>query len=555
MKQITIICENNNIVRDYPIGMTLKEIAEDMKIYIVGGILGAYVNNKNNELDFVLIQPSTVRFFGIESVDGQRAYSRTLLFVLYKAVHDLFDRHKLFLENSVASGFYCTIKQGRNILNEEGICLVKQRMREIIMADIPIIRKEMPTAEAIKLFERQGLNAKTKLLSSRGNLYTSVYSIGNVVDYFYGFLAPSTGVLKVFDLVQYDNGVILSIPDPKTNFTTVKPFVYQPKMMGNFNAYNRWQEAFKLENIGDLNEAIRDGHISDVIKIAEANQEVRFHYAADKIRKKAKNIRIILLAGPSSSGKTTSAQRLSVHLQVLGIRCVKISLDDYFVDREFTPKDENGDYDFEALEAIDVKFFNRQLNQLLKGEEVELPRFDFKTGKRFYDGTKLKLGKRDMVIIEGIHGLNPNLTPDIDDKYLYKVYVSALTTISIDGHNVIPTTDNRLIRRIIRDYRFRGYSAMETIKRWPKVREGEDKHIFPFQENADFMFNSALLYELAVLKPYIVPLLENVPQFCGEYSEARRLLKFISYFDSVGTEEIPPTSIMKEFLGGSSFRY
>ncbi|MDD4142366.1 MAG: nucleoside kinase, partial [Bacteroidales bacterium] len=465
------------------------------------------------------------------------------------------NKYKLTLCNSVASGYYCIIRKGHNTLSLDSIDKIESRMHEIVEENLPIIRKEIPTDDAIELFEKQGLYAKTKLLRSRGLMYTSVYYLGDIVDYFYGYLAPSTGFIKVFDIFPYNNGVIISVPEPKTDFKTVKPFVNQDKMMSNFAAYNRWQETFDFDNIGDLNDAIANGQIGNIIKIAEANQEVRIHYAADQIRKQSKKIKIILLAGPSSSGKTTSAQRLAIHLQVLGIRCVKLSLDDYFVDREVTPRDENGDYDFEALEAIDIKFFNKQLLELLDGKEIQIPKFDFKTGKRFFDGEKLSIDNNEMVVIEGIHGLNPQLTPYIDPKYIYKIYVSALTTISIDGHNIIPTTDNRLIRRIVRDSRFRGYSAADTISRWPKVRAGEDKHIFPYQENADFMFNSALLYELSVLKSYIIPLLEKVSQRDASYSEAQRLLKFISYFESVGTDEIPPTSLMREFLGGSSFKY
>lgn len=556
MKHITIKCENNDVCKDYIVGTELSYIANDLGIHIKGGIFGAYVNNKQQEMNFSLTRPMNIRFFGLETVNGQRIYNRTLFFVLYKAVYDLFgSSYKVSQENSVYSGYYYTIRKGKNTLKPNEIAAVKNRMKEIILANHPIIRKELPTEQAIKIFERQGMYAKTNLLKSRGHLYTSVYYIDNVADYYFGFLAPSTGYLNLFDLTPYKKGVILSIPDPATNFTTVKQFVNQDKMLGNFAAANRWQEGLKIENIGDLNETVANGEISDVIKISEANQEVRIHDAAQKIKKLSKKVRIVLIAGPSSSGKTTSAQRLGVHLQVLGIKSVKLSLDDYFVDRELTPRDKHGDYDFEALEALDVKFFNEQLLDLLDGKEVEIPKFDFISGKRFFDGSKLKIGKRDMIIIEGIHGLNPQLTPYIDNKYIFKMYVSALTTISIDGHNSIPTTDNRLIRRIVRDNLFRGYSATDTIKRWEKVRAGEDKYIFPFQENADYLFNSALIYELGVLKPFITPVLEKVYENTPEYSEAQRLLKFINYFESIDSKEIPPTSLMKEFLGGSSFKY
>ncbi|MDR2083564.1 MAG: nucleoside kinase [Bacteroidales bacterium] len=555
MKHITIKCENNNVTKDYIVGAELQYIAEDLGIHIKGGIFGAYVNNKQREMNYSIIKPANIRFFGMETIDGQRTYSRTLFFVLYKAVYDLYGKYKVTLENSVYSGYYYTIKNGRNPLMPDDIKAIKNRMKEIILKNHPIIRKELPTQQAIKLFERQGLHPKTKLLKTRGHLYTSVYYLDNVVDYYFGYLAPSTGYLNLFDLTPYKRGVILSIPDPATNFTTVKQFVNQDKMLSNFAACNRWQEMLKIENIGDLNEKVNAGEISDLIKIAEAGQEVKIHEAAQKIKKQNKRLRIILIAGPSSSGKTTSAQRLGIHLNLFGIKSVKISLDDYFVDRELTPRDKHGDYDFEALEALDIKFFNEQLLDLLAGKEIEIPKFDFITGKRVFDGTKLKIGKRDMIIIEGIHGLNPMLTPYIDNKYIFKMYVSALTTISIDGHNIIPTTDNRLIRRIVRDNLFRGYSATDTIRRWEKVRDGEDKYIFPYQENADYMFNSALIYELGVFKPYIMPVLAKVYENTPEYSEAQRLIKFISYFESIDSKEIPPTSLMKEFLGGSSFKY
>ncbi len=554
MRFIQITSENNNVVKDYPVGIDYMSIAYDQNIKLKGGILGVYATNKIQELNFTPIRPATVRFFGLDSADGQSVYARTLFFVLYAAIHDLFRDYNVTLEFPVSSGYFCTAKKGKKQLNPDEIQQVKDRMIEIIKADIPITRIDMLTEEAIKLFEDHGLSAKTKLLRTRGSMYTSVYSLGSAVDYFYGYLAPSTGCLSVFDLFPYKYGMVLSVPDEDNDFKTPKVFVEEEMIFNNYAEFNRWQEAFQLDTVGELNEAILDGRVSDIIKVVETSQEVRIHQAAHQIAQMKKKVKIILLAGPSSSGKTTSAQRLAIHLEVLGIKCYKLSLDDYFVDREHTPRDKDGNYDFETIDAIDIKFFNEQLNDLLGGKEIELPRFDFHTGKRVFRGEKLKLNENDMVVIEGLHGLNPNLVPNVDPKCVYKIFVSTLTTISIDGHNIIPPTDNRLIRRIVRDQRFRGYSAEETINRWPSIREGEKKYIEPYQSNADFTFNSAMLYELSVLKTYVRPLLEQVPQTSRAYSEAHRLSKFMSYFEPVSVDEIPPTSLMREFLGGSSFK-
>ncbi len=555
-KKVTVYCKNTKHKKEINIGTSLTEIAKIFNVEIEGGILGALVKNQYKELSYIVTKPIIVEFFGIENKEGQRIYSRSLFFVLYKAIYDLFGKkYKLSLCNSVSSGYYCTAKKGRVHLTDEQIIKVKYRMKEIIDDNIPITRDEIPTDEAVAIFKKQDLNSKAELFKTRGLIYSSVYKLDNIVDYYYGFLAPSTGCLKVYDLLPYKKGMILCTPDPKTNFKTVKQFVKQEKMLNNFIAYNNWNERHKLDNISDINEAVRNGEISNLIKVAEANQDVRIHYAAKEIHKHKKNIRIILLAGPSSSGKTTTAQRLAVHLQMFNIKSYKISLDDYFVNRDKTPLDENGDYDYEALEALDIDFFNKQLNELLEGKEIELPSYDFITGTRKFNGNRIKINKDEMLIIEGIHGLNPKLTPFIEKKHIFKLYVSALTTVSIDPHNIIPSTDNRLIRRIVRDYNFRGYSARDTISRWTKVNEGEKKYIFPYQEEADFMFNSALIYEFCVFKNYLIPILGKVPENCEEYAEAQRLLKFISYFESIDTKEIPPTSLMREFLGGSSFIY
>ncbi|PIE88189.1 MAG: AAA family ATPase [Bacteroidetes bacterium] len=412
----------------------------------------------------------------------------------------------------------------------------------------------MLTTEAIAIFEKNGLGEKTTLLKTRGNYYTSVYFLEDTPDYYYGFLVPSTGYLKQFDVIPFYNGMLLRFSD-RHNPERLKPLIKQEKMLSIFAEFNRWQKIVGVNHIGELNNAVMDGSVSELIKISEALHEKKVAFIADQIRAKRKKIRLVLISGPSSSGKTTFAKRLGVQLRVAGLQPVKISMDNYFVDRPLTPLDEHGAYDFEALHAIDVKLFNEQLLQLMAGEEVELPHFDFQEGKRYPSGKKLKIKKREVIVVEGIHALNPELTAHIAEEMKFKIYVSALTTISIDGHNLIPTTDNRLARRMVRDHKFRGYSAAETISRWPSVRNGEEKNIFPFQENADVMFNSALLYELGVIKPFITPLLEAIHPNQPEYPEARRLLKFFSYFLPIAMDEIPPTSLMKEFLGGSSFHY
>ena len=555
MNFVKIECINKNATKEYPIGTDMMTIAVDQNVQLNGGILGVYVNNKIQELNFTPIRSSKIRFFGLESPDGCDVYSRGLFFTFYAAVHDLFPDYKVVLEYPTSSGMFCTATKGKQHLDEAEVKTVEKRMRQMIEADIPINRIDMPTDEAIKMFEQQGLYSKRKLLHSRGTFYTSVYSLGSTIDYFYGFLPPSTGCLKVFEISTYKKGIVISVPDENENFLKPKKFMREEKILSNLDEYNRWQTSFRLDNVGELNASTINGNISEVIKVTEANQEVKIHLAAAEIKKASKKVKVILLAGPSSSGKTTSAQRLIIHLQVLGIRCHKLSLDDYFFERDKTPKDENGDYDFETIKAVDVDFFNEQLNDLMSGKEVSLPHFDFITGKRTFNGQTLKLQKNDMVVVEGIHGLNPDLTPGINPENLYKIFVSALTTISLDDHNIIPSSDNRLIRRIVRDKQFRGYSAEETILRWPKVREGEKKYIEPFQENADFMFNSSLFYELGVLKSYVLPLLANVPETSTAFSEAYRLSKFMSYFEAVSVEEIPPTSLMREFLGGSSFKY
>jgi|AntRauTorcE11898_2_1112593.scaffolds.fasta_scaffold00621_4 uridine kinase len=552
--KIEIICENTSCREYYPVGTTLKEISEDLNIDTGKPILGAMVNNKIKELTYQIYKPKKVRFIDITHDEGMRMIVRSLIFVLYKAANELFP-HKVFaVHHPISNGYYCTLRNSNKIQEAEDINKIKDRMQAIVEADIPFIHHEILTEEAIETFEKHNLEAKTPLLKTRGNVFTSVYHLEDHVDYFYGQLVPSTGYLKVFDVIPFYNGMLLRFPDP-SDPEKLKPLIRQTKLLKIFSEFKRWGKILNINNIGDLNRAVESGEIQEIIKISEGLQEKKVAQIADRIRKNRNNLKLILISGPSSSGKTTFSKRLAIQLKVNGLNPVKISLDNYFVNREDNPVDENGEYDFETLKALDVDLFNKNMLDLLEGKEIELPKFSFEQGERFYDGEKLSVNKKDLIIVEGIHGLTPALSEQIDTKHKYKIYVSALTSISIDGHNLIKTSDNRLIRRMIRDAKYRGYSARETIGRWDSVRRGEDRNIFPYQEEADIMFNSALLYELSVLKLHAEPILRKVKPNEQEYNTAQRLLKFFSYFAPVDDDEIPPTSIIREFLGGSSFDY
>lgn len=553
-KLIDIYFEDLDQKRSYAVGTDLQTILKDVNPNLKGDVLGAMVNNKLKELTYEIYKPKNVRFIDLTHPAGRRMYIRSLCFVLYKAVNDLYPGAGFRLEHSISNGLYCRLTDKNIVLSEENIANIKNRMQEIIAADLPFVREEIETEKAIEIFESQGLKEKTDVFKTRGNLYTSVYRLGDNADYFYGFLVPSTGVLRVFDLVDFYRGMLLMSPkreEPLVAESQIK----QEKMLKVFSEYKRWGKVLNISNIGDLNNYVAGNNISEMIKISEALHEKKISQIADKIRKKRKRTKLILISGPSSSGKTTFGKRLAIQLKVAGLKPVNLSLDNYFVNREHTPLDENGDYDFEALNALDVDLFNKNLVSLLAGEEVELPKFSFETGARYYDGEKLKISEKQVLVVEGIHALNPELTPLIANESKFRIYISALTSISIDGHNRIPSTDNRLIRRIVRDYKYRNYSAADTIKRWPSVRRGEMKNIFPFQEEADVMFNSALPYELGVLKRYAEPILKEVQPNQPEYSEVNRLLKFFSYFLPICDDEIPPTSLMREFLGGSTFDY
>lgn len=553
---LQICCKNNNIYKEFPIGSSLLDIYYGFDLHFPYQVVSAKVNNRSEGLNFRVYNNKDIEFLDVRDSSGMRTYVRSLCFILYKAVSELFQEGKLFVEHPVSKGYFCNLRVGRPVELED-VAAIKKRMQEIIAQNVPFHRVECHTAEAARIFSERGMNDKVKLLETSGSLYTYYYSLGDTIDYYYGNLLPSTGFIKLFDIVKYYDGLLLRIPN-KENPDVLEEVVKQEKMLDVFKEHLHWNYIMGLSNVGDFNLACEGGHATDLIKVAEALQEKKIAQIADNIYhrgEKGDRVKIILISGPSSSGKTTFSKRLSVQLMTNGLHPYPISLDNFFVDREDTPRDENGNHDYESLYALDLELFNSQLQALLRGEEVDLPRFNFSLGKKEYKGDKLRIDDHTILILEGIHALNPELTPQIPAENKYKIYVSALTTISLDDHNWIPTTDNRLLRRIIRDFNYRGYSARETISRWSSVRAGEDKWIFPYQENADIMFNSALLFEFAVLRCHAEPILTGVPRNCPEYTEAYRLLKFIKYFTPVQDKEIPPTSLLREFLGGSSFKY
>lgn len=553
---LQIYCKNNNSTREFPEGSSLLDIYNGFNLAMPYGPVSAKVNNKVESLDFRVYYNKDIEFLDITSSSGMRTYVRSLFFILVKAVEELYPQGSISLEHPISKGYFCKLHIDRTI-GLDDVQRIKQKMQEIIAADIPYTRTESHTEEVVRLFEKRGMMDKARLLDTYGQLYSYYYQLGDTVDCYYSSLVPSTGYIRLFDIVKYYDGLLLRIPS-RENPTKLEEVVKQEKMLEVFQEYHRWNQILGISTVGDLNVACNHGHATDLINVSEALQEKKIAQIADEITHRnqdGKRVKLVLISGPSSSGKTTFSKRLSIQLMTNGLKPYPISLDDYFVNRNDTPLDENGKHDFESLYAVDLPFFEEQLTTLLNGGEVELPRYNFTTGKREMSGKKLRIDEHMILIIEGIHALNPALTPHIPNENKYKVYVSALTTILLDNHNYIPTTDNRLLRRIIRDYKYRNYSAEETIARWPSVRAGEEKWIFPYQENADAMFNSALLFELAVLKDYVEPVLRKVPNRCPGYSEAHRLLRFLNYFVSVQDKELPPTSLLREFLGGSSFQY
>ncbi len=553
MKQmIQIRCKNNKKSQKVEIGSTLFDVFSAFDLKMTHGPVSARVNNKVEGMHYRVYNSKDVEFLDMTSSSGSRAYTRTLFFVLCKAVQDIYPATDVVIDIPVSNGFYVDVRLGRPLADED-VNIIRKHMQEIIDAKMPIRRFTVPTEEAIALFEEKGDVEKVKLLKTSGSIYTTYYKIGEYVDFYYGTLLTNTSQLYLFGLEKYYDGMLLRIPSVK-NPDQLGELTKQDKMFEIFKEHHRWQSILGIRTVGDFNQAVGAGYTTDIINISEALQEKKIAKIAEEIANR-KGVKLVLLAGPSSSGKTTSCKRLSIQLAVNGLKPLQISLDDYFVDREKTPKDANGEYDYESIYALDLQLINDQFNALFRGEEVELPKYDFQTGKSKKSGKKLKMSPENVLVVEGIHALNPELTSQIPNEHIFRVYASALTTILLDNHNYIPTTDNRLLRRIIRDYKYRGVSAQETIHRWPSVRAGENKWIFPFQENADAMLNTAMLYELAVIKMQAEPLLQQVPENCEEYAEAYRLLKFLKYFKGIPYNNLPPTSLLREFLGGSSFHY
>ena len=549
---VKIRCRNNGQSYDIPMGTTLEEAFAITGITMEYGPVSAYVNNKVEGMHYRLYKPKDIEFLDLRNPSSARVYTRTLFFVLNKAAHDLWPDCTVIIDIPVSNGYYVDLRLDRPVTPDD-VNDLRQHMQEIIDAAVPIHRHETTTDDAIRMFRESRSFSKVKLLESSGSLYTTYYDIEGYADYYYGALLTNTSQLHLYGLELYYDGMLLRIPSPEDP-SKLGAFIRQDKMFEIFKEHHRWQNILKMRTVGDLNEAIAKGHTNKLIQLSEALQEKKIAQIADEIASR-KGIKMVLIAGPSSSGKTTTCKRLSVQLAVNGIQPIGISLDDYFLDREKTPKDENGDYDFEHLHALNIPLMNEQMNALFRGEEVELPHYNFQRGRSEPSGKKLQLKGNEILVVEGIHALNPELTALIPDDQIYRIYASALTTILLDNHNYIPTTDNRLLRRIIRDHKYRGVSAQETIRRWPSVRKGENRWIFPFQENADAMFNSAMLFELAVIKKQAEPLLEQVPENCAEYAEAYRLRKFLRYIRPISEDQIPPTSLLREFLGGSSFEY
>ncbi len=551
-KLVKVHVLNNDRVEEVPVGSTIEEVYALSGVEIEHGPISANVNNKVEGMHYRVYKQKQVEFLDITSPSGSRAYTRSLFFVLCKAAHDLFTPCKVSIDIPVSNGYYVNLNIGRPVtLDDAGA--IRRRMQEIIDAGYPIHRHETTTKEAIEMFDGLHNRSKVKLLKSTGRLFTTYYDIDGYVDYYYGSLLTNTKQIYLFGVEKYFDGLLLRLPS-REHPNELGEMTHQDKMFGIFKEHHQWQDILGLRTIGDLNETIMNGYSSELIQISEALQEKKIARIADEIAQR-KGIKLVLIAGPSSSGKTTTCKRLSVQLAVNGIHPVGISLDDYFLDRDKTPKDDKGDYDFEHLHALNLPLLNEQLAALFRGDEVELPRYNFQKGMSEWSGKKLQLKGNEVLVVEGIHALNPELTSEIPNDQIFRIYASALTTILLDNHNYVPTTDNRLLRRIIRDYKYRGVNAQETIRRWPSVRAGENKWIFPFQENADAMFNTAMLFELAVIKSQAEPLLEQVPEDSKEYSEAYRLLKFLRYIRPIPETQIPPTSLLREFLGGSSFNY
>ena len=555
---LQIFCKNTRPTRNFPEGTSLLEALSGFDFEKPYPIVSAKVNNVSQGLKFKLYQNRDVEFMDVRESSGMRVYTRSLCFLLSKACADVFPGARLYMEHPISGGFYCNLRKQDGVeVSEKDIAAIKERMQEIVAKDMIFHRFEVQTDEAIRIFKERGYDDKVKLLATSGQVYVDYYTLGNTTDYYYGRLVPSAGYLQVWDLVKYHEGLLLRIPDHH-NPEVLAPFYDMPKTFSMFSENLRWNIIMGLSNVGDVNNACRKGNASELIQIAEALQEKKIVQIAEEIERRYNAedpVRVVLITGPSSSGKTTFCKRLSVQLKACGLRPVSFSTDDYFVNRVDTPLLPDGSYDFDNFDTVDHDMLQRDVLSLLAGEEIEVPEYNFVTGMREYNGKKLKLRKGTVLLIEGIHALNARLIPQVPASSQFKIFINTLTAASLDNHNAIPTSDNRLLRRIIRDYNKGAFSPRETISQWPKVCEAEEKWISPYQEDADVMFNSAYLLEFAVLRNHAVPILSGIPKNCPEYAEAHRLLKFINYFVPVSDKEIPPTSLLREFLGGSSFKY
>lgn len=551
---VKIFCVNTGEEREVAVGTPLTGLIELLGVKMPYLIANAKVNNKTESLAYRVYRPKTIEFVDLSNSSAMRTYVRSLCFILAKAVDDLLPNAEMYIEHAVSKGYYFQIESDVPVGKPE-LDAIRNRMREIVDADIPFVQVEEETTKVVQLFRERGMEDKARLLETSDMLYARYSKLEEYIDYFYGCLTPSTGYINLFDVQPHNGGFLLRVPN-REHPVDLEPEVQQEKLLNVYREHLKFLKISRLDNVSDLNRAKLDDRMSEVIQVAEAYQSKQIGEIAEEItRRFQEGVRVVLISGPSSSGKTTFRKRLEIQLLVNLLRPVGISLDDYFVDRDKTPLDEDGEKDYESLYALDLDLFEQHMLRLMQGEEVELPFYNFVTGKREYRKNFLKMTDNSILIVEGIHGLNPELTAHIPPEKIFKVYVSALTTISLDDHNWIPASDNRLIRRIVRDYRYRGYSAEQTISRWDSVRRGEEKWIFPFQENADVMFNSAMIYELAAIRRHAEPILMQVPRTAPEYSEAYRLLKFLSYFNYITDRELPPTSLLREFLGGSSFRY
>ncbi len=562
---ITVYCKNTHSYHEVPRGISLIELRDMLNIRLQYPIIAAHVNYKEENLDFLLYKPKDVEFLDASSASGMRCYVRTLSMVLACAINELYPRADLRIEHPISKGYYCTLqwrkpKDGELAsdtvnpkLTPEMIESIKRRMLQIIQEDRKILEEEKRTKDVIQMFSTR-VDGESTIFETLGNPYCRYFRMGDFIDYYTNTLMPSSGYINVFDLEPYFDGMLLRIPN-RTNPTVLEDKIPQDKMFSIFSEYNSWNKLLNINNVSDFNVACKGNRSFMMIKLAEALHEKKIAQMADAIANREERPKFILISGPSSSGKTTFSKRLQIQLLVNGIKPVIISMDNYFVNRVDTPRDANGDWDFENINALDLPYFRQQMSDLMEGKEVELPTYSFEKGERVYEGQKLRLEKDSIIILEGLHALNPSLLPNIPRSATFKIFVSALTTINIDNHNWIPTTDIRLLRRIVRDYKYRNYSARDTIARCPSVLRGEQTWIYPYQEEADMMFNSALLFELAVLKRHAEPILAEVPKYCDEYTEAHRLIKFLQYFEPIPEKEIPPTSLLREFVGGSSFHY